>query len=444
MMASPAAAAPRQPPNPRPFVRYALAVALLAGAASTPAGAQVMNTGTFLRYNPAYRAVPPRAALGAQPKVTIPIPLGLIQVLRDSTVWDTDSSYFNPIQLINYVLHPPLYLEVKKAPTPTNDVEFTIAQNQLIIDLGEAQEVVPEAFELGGTIRPFTVGAGFGGFRVGLQTWVNNEIVVRLDDSLRAVLKEAAPIQPNSRYALGFGGLLQGGVAPEVGWAGRAWGDTARGLYVGGTARLYVGTAYARIDGEAGLTTGDTIFSSSNPLSEDASGRLLVADPAATAGTGIGLDIGAVWAAGPVEIGLGLTDLGATISWSGTRVDTLQWDPDSNRVVDSTLARDVKTTTTLPTSLLASAAYGFPTGTVVRGGMLRNRRGTLLSLGAEQRLGVFTVRGGFVRDQRSRLQYAWGGGVRLGPVGLDLGFFTHSRSLSTSRGITMSSTFSIY
>jgi hypothetical protein len=42
------------------------------------------------------------------------------------------------------------------------------------------------------------------------------------------------------------------------------------------------------------------------------------------------------------------------------------------------------------------------------------------------------------------IQYAWGGGVRLGPVGFDVGFFTHSRSLSTERGITMSTTLSIY
>jgi hypothetical protein len=80
----------------------------------------------------------------------------------------------------------------------------------------------------------------------------------------------------------------------------------------------------------------------------------------------------------------------------------------------------------------------------VQGGVLRNRRGTLLSVGAEQQLGVFTVRGALVRDQRARVQYSWGGGVRLGPVGLDVGFFTHSRSLSTGRSITMSTSLSIY
>ena len=421
-----------------------LAALLAASLVAAPASAQVMNTGTFLRYNVAYRALPPHAISGPQAKATIPIPLGLVQLLRDSTVWDTDSSYYNPLQVVNYILNPPLYLEVKKAPTPTNDVEFYIARNELIIDLGASRAVVPESFELGGTIRPFNLGAGFGGFRVALMSWVNNELDLRMDDSLLAVFREAAPVVPNSRYGIGLGGVLQGGVAPELSWAGRVLGDTAAGLYLGGAARYYLGTAYAALDGIAGVTTGDTIFSSVNPLTEDVAGRLLVAEPRLTAGTGVGVDLGAVWAAGPLEIGLGITDLGATLSWARTRVDTLAWDGDSNQVIDSTLARDVETKTRLPVSTIANAVYGLPTGTVLRGGVLRNRRGTLLSLGADQRLGVFTLRGGLVRDQRKRIQYAWGGGVRLGPVGFDLGFFTHSRSLSEQRGITMATTLSIY
>lgn len=426
-------------------MRFRSVVVLLAAAPiATTAAGQAMNAGTFHRYNPAYRVVPPRTGSFARPKATIPIPLGLIQVLRDSTVWDTDSSYYNPLQLVNYILNPPLYLEVKRAPTPSNDVEFYVAQNELIIDLGESQALVPETFEMGGSLRPFNVGGGAGGFRVGIMGWVHNEITVRLDDSLRAVLKDAAPILPNSRYGVGVDGIVQGGVAPEVSWAGLVLGDTAGGLYVGGAARYYLGTTYAALDGQAGLTTADTIFSSTNPLTEDVAGRLSTADPAFTSGTGIGVDLGVVWASGPLELGLGVTDLGATITWSSTDIDTLAWDGELNEVVDSALARDVETRTTLPASAIAHGEYAFPTGTLVQGGVLRNRRGTLLSVGAEQRLGVFTVRGALVRDQRARVQYAWGGGVRLGPVGLDVGFFTHSRSLSTGRSITMSTSLSIY
>jgi hypothetical protein len=48
------------------------------------------------------------------------------------------------------------------------------------------------------------------------------------------------------------------------------------------------------------------------------------------------------------------------------------------------------------------------------------------------------------RDQRKRVQVGWGAGVRFGAFGLDLGFATHSSSLSSTRGITMASSISIY
>ncbi|MGH7337082.1 MAG: hypothetical protein ACREI7_05865, partial [Myxococcota bacterium] len=97
------------------------------------AGVSLGRDGALGRFNPAYRAVPARE--GRSAKFTIPIPLGLIQALKDSTATDFDSSYFNPIALANYILHPPIFLEIKKSPTPTNDVEFTIGRNALLVDL---------------------------------------------------------------------------------------------------------------------------------------------------------------------------------------------------------------------------------------------------------------------------------------------------------------------
>jgi hypothetical protein len=42
------------------------------------------------------------------------------------------------------------------------------------------------------------------------------------------------------------------------------------------------------------------------------------------------------------------------------------------------------------------------------------------------------------------MQFGWGGGVRLGPLGLDVGFWTHSNALSDERGITMATSLSLY
>src|SRR6266700_450468 len=55
----------------------------------------------------------------------------------------------------------PIFLEVRKAPTPTNDVTFTVGRNAFALDLGAAQVLIPEdQFGLGGTSRLLDVGFG--------------------------------------------------------------------------------------------------------------------------------------------------------------------------------------------------------------------------------------------------------------------------------------------
>src|SRR5438034_8401858 len=41
--------------------------------------------------------------------------------------------------------------------------------------------------------------------------------------------------------------------------------------------------------------------------------------PGNTLGHGIGADIGVAWVSGPIEIGFGVNDIGATITWPDTR-----------------------------------------------------------------------------------------------------------------------------
>jgi len=70
--------------------------------------------------------------------------------------------------------------------------------------------------------------------------------------------------------------------------------------------------------------------------------------------------------------------------------------------------------------------------------------GATVHVGGEQRIGLVAVRGGIARDQRKRIEFGFGGGVRLGALGLDVGFWTHTNSLSNERGVTMATSFSIY
>ena len=64
--------------------------------------------------------------------------------------------------------------------------------------------------------------------------------------------------------------------------------------------------------------------------------------------------------------------------------------------------------------------------------------------GGRPSAGSGAPRGGVSRDQRKKMQFGFGGGLRLGPLGLDVGFWTHSNSFADKRAITMATSISLY
>src|SRR5919108_540530 len=191
-------------------------------------GLSLGRSGSLVRYNPAYRAVPPAADRRGQPRVTIPIPLGVIQFLHDhphlshDPAFNPDSAGFNPIVVINTFLNLPLYLEVKQAPTPTNNVIFGIGKDSLRVNLGETAKLVPEdEFGISGSSRPLDPGISIKGVRVGVMGWLHDEVELQLGDTLLGFLRDSVQAQHNTRYSVLVHGLVQGGVAPTIGYAGR-------------------------------------------------------------------------------------------------------------------------------------------------------------------------------------------------------------------------------
>src|SRR5256885_11934154 len=87
-------------------------------------GLTLGRSSALVRYNPAYRAVPEAADRRGRPRVTIPIPLGIIQFLHDHPHLSTDPAFhpdsarFNPIVAANNPRQPPLYLRGPKRPRP--------------------------------------------------------------------------------------------------------------------------------------------------------------------------------------------------------------------------------------------------------------------------------------------------------------------------------------
>lgn len=413
-------------------------------------GVSLTRDGTLERYNPAYRSVPKRSRAGGGPKFTIPLPIGLLQFAHEHPGWSKDpmfhpdSARFNPIETINFILNPPFHYEIKRPPTPTNDIEFGVGKDFLQVDLGRAQTLVPaDKFGVSGSSRPIDIEPGFKGFRAGVMAWVHDDVEFLLGDTLLLFLKNAQPAQHRTRYAVDGNGLVEGGIAPSAGYSGRLYGDENRALYVGVAAHYYMGLAYASAMGSGGFTTGDTIFAGPNPVTPDLILETRSSKWGDSRGHGVGFDLGFAWVSGPIEFGIGVNDIGATITWPDTRIDYRHYDTTTSKVILDSTRIGVETKTKLPVSYIANLAYTSGS-TTVGVNLLNSGRGTRIHVGAEQRFGPFVVRGGIGRDQRKKIEFAWGGGIRLGPFGLDAGFWTHSNSLSDERGITLATSLAIY
>lgn len=414
-------------------------------------GVNLSISGTLRRYNPAYRSVPSKQFPG-QPKFSIPGPIGLIQFFRDhplsglskDPLFHPDSARFNPVELVDLVLNPPLFYELKKPPVPTNNISFGIGKDALVANLGASQAVIPaDQFGIAGSSRPIDIEPSFKGFHAGIMVWLHDEVHFQLGDSLLGFLKEGHPAQHQTLYDVRDTAVVQGGLAPSVGYSGRVWGNEQTGLYVGVAAHYYIGAAYGRSSGSAGFTTGDTIFAGPNPVTPAVSAVTSYSRWGNQAGHGIGGDVGIAWVSGPIVFGFGINDIGATLTWPDSRIDSEKYDTTLNKLVTYSSALHVQTKTKLPVSYLANVIYTL-NGTTVGADILNSGLGTTLHLGAEQRVGPLVVRGGIARDQRKLVQFGWGGGLRAGPLGLDVGFWTHSNALSDQRGITLATSISIY
>ena len=417
-------------------------------------GGLFMMRDELVRYNVAYQAVPGGLADG---KITIPIPVGLVQVLSESPTFDPQDSTFNAFEILDLVMNPPLYLELREATIPDSDIELFIGKNELQLDLHEAQAYIPDDnFTMGSSSRPLEVGYTFHGFRLGVSGFLQNELEVGLSDNLRAFFREAEPATPNTRYFMTGAGLVQTGFAFGAGYSLRALSgsslgltplgyreDGANGIYVGAAVRYYQGVAFAQLGGESGMTTGDTIFG--DAVLTDFTATVVRSDVNGVSqmGRGAGVDLGIALVSNDLTLGFGINDLGATLTWPSAIVELYTLDTLTNVVAKQTLGTGVEAKTELPVSYIVNGSIRIR-GTRIGGDLVHSAGGLSIHVGAEQWRDWFALRGGVNRDNRGELQFGAGVGFWFRPVTLDIGLMTHSQSFSGERGIRLGTFVSIY
>ncbi|HZE18814.1 MAG TPA: DUF5723 family protein [Candidatus Angelobacter sp.] len=418
-------------------------------------GVLTSDVGDHQGSNIAFRAVPK----GAAGSGSIPLPLGLIQYLSDHPTYDSKDSLFNVFEIANVFLNPPLTIQIVKPNVVEGDISVFVAQDSLRVDLADVKNVIPKnSMKQGGVYHIGGIGKSFGRafFQVGPLIHLRNELT--LSDELRKALRDAVPFTGNTRYGLTDEGRAQAAISFQAGYALRLLHQPSEGekdsndprrngvtaLYVGGAPKYLIGIAYGSAESSGGVTTGDTLFAGSNPVTIDelTETRTSGVGGHGGLGTGFGSDVGAVFYFRNFELGLGLNDFGSQIKWK-TTVRRHVYDDATNAFTTIQVAQDEEFTSRIPVTTTINVAKRIGRTTIaadVVDGDLR----TMMHAGAEFWFGMIALRSGIYRDQNQMMQFTGGGGYRFGKIGLDLAIATNSRNIERERGAELSASLSLY
>ncbi|MGE5175889.1 MAG: hypothetical protein ACM3JJ_05875 [Hyphomicrobiales bacterium] len=453
---------------------WAVALLLLAGLPPHPAIGQMLNArrlgmggvvtsdnGASSAANIAFRAVPRGQGYGS-----IPLPIGLIQYAGDHPTFDSNSPDFNVFEIMDLAANPPLTLALSKPRTVSSDVSVFIARDSLLLDLEDVRRAVPkDPMEMGGVYHMMGVGFGVRSFFVAVSPLIHARNAFDLDPKLRAALRDAQPFTSDTRYGLSDEGIAQAAIAFQAGVAFRALyvpapdaveddqddpsaadprRNGATALYLGGAPKYLLGLAYGSAKGAGGVTTGDTLFGSSDPVAFDM--NAVTRDAAiggdGGVGHGFGADVGGVLYWNDFELGVGINDLGSQIDWS-TTVKHHVYSDSLNEFTTTTLATGQDFTSRIPTTTTINVAKRMGETTlaadVVDGELHRQ-----VHLGAETWRGRWAFRAGTYRDTGGHWQWTGGSGVRFGAIGLDLAVATNSRNIEAKRAAELSASLTLY
>jgi hypothetical protein len=405
--------------------------------------------------NVAYRAVP-RATGGLGGYRSIPLPLGLIQVLANPPETDSDNPNFNVFEIAQLIARTPYTLQLVKPEELSSDIIVDVAQNSLAVDLGTLQNMFPDRdLRFGTTFASPNLEFGTKNFFAGVRPQIEARNTMRLDPTLQAALGEADPFLPNTAYGARDDARAQGALAFMVGTAlpivppvGAPDGDPRKGgvgLYAGVRAKYLRGVALWQAAGRAQFATGDTIFGSSTPLTAEYDVDVRqTPDPGFDAGQGVAADAGFVLFVDKIEIGLGVNDIGATIEWEATDLDHYSYDTTTNTNVSTPVDRGTKFKSQFPVTGSLNLAYR--SGLLTVAGTLDRTANArwIPRAGAELWVGPTPLRGGVYLDSYRLLQFTAGSGIKFGKLGLDVALATQSRGITTQRGLELAASLAIY
>jgi hypothetical protein len=426
--------------------------------------------------NVAFRAIP---TVYSQPHV-IPLPLGLVQLAASPPVFDPDHPDFSASTIAGLFLNPPYDLRLTSPPNGDDaEIMVRVAEDEIILDLGSARSLVPEqGFEHGGRFATDLFNSRVGSATISVTPQVSARGRLALSEDFTSALREAAPLTSSGTYffdenveaqaamAIGVTYARQvsgeplvpedeeltapGDAEDELEFAGPSIESTTRpGLrvFVGGGVKYLLGLGYFGTDGRLDLIPTEPLLDPDDPTDVEFAAIVRTASPnGGLAGQGYSLDLGIAALYGEAwEMGLGVTDLAASMQWRGT-IEQVVLEQSTGRLETTVIARGERFETRLTPQIMANLARHWGEGqrTTLATNIRHGVEGTSWHLGAQTHLNRFVLRGGTILDGQQKLQGTGGTGVRLGPVGFDLSLATVSANLAGDRALMLSTAIVLY
>jgi hypothetical protein len=394
----------------------------------------------------------------------VPIPLGLFAFLGDLPEFDPDAKDFDAVELANFLLNPPFYLELRDLKRDDSTTIFIdIGENRLVADLDNLKDFMPrDAIDLGlFSLQQPRPGFTIRDIHVGFSPFLFVEERFELSERLERALAEAEPFLSDTDYPFESQATVNAGAAIHV---GHAWEIQDRfsmedgpRIFAGVNGKYIMGFFYGDIDIRSNLHTFDPIFDSENPPELTFDTLLDYARPESgdvgPKGHGIGFDLGVLFRYPKLDIGIGIQDVVTRINWRVTREEFIYNDAidDLDRTV---LFEDEHDWIDIPRSFLFTTAYrssddqswsqGVNRGDYILATNLEISAGEVaFRFGGETYIepGPIALRFG-TYNQGKRIQFSFGAGIPLKFCTFDIAFATHSSTFQLKRGVTLATSLS--
>ena len=382
----------------------------------------------------------------AQPYTVIVLPLGLIQVFKNTDQFDPNSDAFDPVRAMELASSPLHYTTGRG----TSAVEHP--EQRFIKDLvnGQLNRDIStyRGFQLPATLSAAGLSSGgfgktikfakrsngaFQGIYIGAGPYFAFNTALGVDPKLTDILSSAtAKYYPNSTFQIVDGSAVQLALSITFGYRARlafpgesasGGGPNRDGIYVAFNYRYLKGFQYLQPDTTVRFDTDGQGFVAINP----ATTPLNINDLQATSGKGRAVDVGIEVVRDHFEVGVGFNGIGNQIDWTDLTLKrfTLTSLTQGSDFVQQTLPAPV-TSLTVKLPVVTSGNFGFDAGGwAFSTNAMHGYNGNSFHGGVERRLGPFALRGG-ARYTRQKWDPTYGFGVGR-KVAIDVGFFgTHS------------------